>query len=623
MLFDGECQFCRRWVARWKNSTGDAVDYLPLQDAEIGRRFSEISRDELETAVHLILPDGRVFLGAGAVFRALAAAGEHRWLLWLYRKLSPFADLAELVYEEVSTHRMFLSQLDGIYSGFGSAPVTYIGVRFLFLRGLAVIYLIAFASLAAQIQGLSGSRGIIPAHLLMTAVKGELAKEHVGIARYHAMPTFAWLSDSDRALNVQCELGVACSIALLLGIAPAPMLFLLWALYLSLCSVTSPFLDFQWDFLLLETGFLAIFFAPLQLLERPSRQRPPPALVLWLLRWLIFRLMFESGCVKLMSGDATWWNFTALRVHFQTQPLPTWIGWYAHQLPGRVLAVAQFLMFGIELVVPAFIFCGRRLRLFAAWAIALFQVIILLTGNYTFFNWLTILLCVPLLDDRVVRIFSRPTTGGGESAPVRTDGRSRRLPWYISVCLAAALGTVTFVQLLGVMREREVWPRQVLAVYAWLEPFRSSNTYGLFAVMTQKRPEIIVEGSDDGRTWRPYEFKYKPGDLNRRPAFVAPYQPRLDWQMWFAALSVWQRNPWFLRFEMRLLQNSAPVVALLEHNPFPEKPPKYIRAMTYDYQFTDIATRRKTGNWWQRELIGPYMEPLTLEDFQRETVPGS
>jgi hypothetical protein len=168
-----------------------------------------------------------------------------------------------------------------------------------------------------------------------------------------------------------------------------------------------------------------------------------------------------------------------------------------------------------------------------------------------------------------------------------------------------------------------VWPRQVLAVYAWLEPFRSSNTYGLFAVMTQKRPEIIVEGSDDGRTWRPYEFKYKPGDLNRRPAFVAPYQPRLDWQMWFAALSVWQRNPWFLRFEMRLLQNSAPVVALLEHNPFPEKPPKYIRAMTYDYQFTDIATRRKTGNWWRRELIGPYMEPLTLEDFQRENVPGS
>jgi predicted DCC family thiol-disulfide oxidoreductase YuxK/uncharacterized membrane protein YphA (DoxX/SURF4 family) len=617
MLFDGECQFCRRWVARWKNATGDAVDYLPFQSEEIGRRFPEIPRAELEKSVHLITPDGKVLSGAEAVFQALAFGGTHRWLLRLYLNFPAFADLTETVYHEVSIHRSFLSHLDGIYSGFGPAPATYIGVRFLFLRGLAIIYLTAFLSLAVQIQGLMGSHGIMPTQVLMNAVKSELAQGHFGFSGFHALPTFAWLSASDQALNWQCGLGVACSVALLLGIAPAPMLFLLWALYLSLCSIGSPFFDFQWDNLLLETGFLAIFFAPLQLFERPSRQMPPPGLIVWLLRWLLFRLMFESGCVKLVSGDLTWWNLTALKVHFETQPLPTWIGWYAHQLPSRALALSQFLMLIIELVVPAFIFCGRRLRLTAAALIALLQVVILLTGNYTFFNWLAILLCVPLLDDRVVKIFTRQKTGDGKPEPVAVRKRSWRWPWFVTVCLTAVVGIGTFIQVLAVMRENQKWPAPILAVYVWLEPFRSFNNYGLFAVMTQTRPEIIVQGSDDGREWLDYEFKYKPGDLKRRPQFVAPHQPRLDWQMWFAALGGVRQNPWFLRLELRLLQNSPPIVALLERNPFPNKPPKYIRATLYEYRFTNMATRRKTGEWWHRELIGPYVQPVTLEDFRR------
>jgi predicted DCC family thiol-disulfide oxidoreductase YuxK/uncharacterized membrane protein YphA (DoxX/SURF4 family) len=616
ILFDGDCQFCRRWTARWKNSTGDAVDFLPFQNEEIGYRFPEIPRSELESAVHLILPDGQVFRGAHAVFQALAAGNAHRWMLFLYRKFPPFADLTEMIYYEVSAHRMFLSHLDGIYSGFGAAPSAYIGVRFLFLRGLALIYLIAFISLAVQIQGLIGSHGIVPAQVVMGAIQQELTHYHIGIGKFHAVPTFAWWSASDRALDWQCGLGIGCSIALLFGIAPAPMLFLLWALYLSLCSISGPFLDFQWDFLLLETGFLAIFFAPLQLFERPSRQRPPPALILWLLRWLLFRLMFESGCVKLLSGDLSWWNLTALKFHFETQPLPTWIGWYAHQLPARIQAISQFMTLAIELVVPAFIFCGRRFRLFAAWVLALFQVVILLTGNYTFFNWLTILLCVTLLDDGVVKIFRAP-------ASVSVKSRPPALPWFVSICLAVMIGTVTFIQLLATMHEKQTLSPRVLAVYEWLEPFRSFNSYGLFRVMTRIRPEIIVEGSDDGVTWLPYQFKYKPGDLNHKPAFVAPYQPRLDWQMWFAALSDWRHNPWFLRFEIRLLENSPPVLGLLAHNPFPKAPPKYVRAMLYDYRFTDIATRRKTGDWWRRELIGPYVPAQSLEDFRQANIPGT
>ena len=605
LIFDGDCQFCRRWIARWKNSTGDAVDYIPFQDGEVARRFPEIPRIDLEEAVHLLMPDGTVFRGAEAVFRSLAQGGHHRWLSRIYEKSTVFAEITETLYEEVATHRTFLSHLDRIYAGTGTAPPSYIGVRFLFLRGLALIYLIAFVSLAVQIQGLAGSQGIVPAQLLINQAKTEFAKQHIGLERFHLLPTLAWWSASDRALNWQCGLGVACSLALLFGIAPAPMLFLLWALYLSLCSIGAPFLDFQWDNLLLETGFLAIFFAPLQMFERPSRQAPPPALILWLLRWLMFRLMFESGCVKLLSGDLSWWNLTALRVHYETQPLPTWIGWYAHQLPARAQAVSQFLLLAVELVVPAFIFCGRRFRLIAAALLAVLQVVILLTGNYTFFNWLTLLLCVPLLDDNVLKILRRTETADREPALAAIRARAARWPWPITFCLTVAIVMVTLVQLLGVMRDYEKWPRSTLALYEWLEPFRSFNNYGLFAVMTQTRPEIIVEGSDDGATWLDYDFKYKPGDLKRRPAFVAPYQPRLDWQMWFAALGSPRNNPWFIRFELRLLQNSHPVLALLQRNPFPNAPPKFVRAMLYEYDFTTRAERRATGAWWKRKFLGP------------------
>ena len=336
----------------------------------------------------------------------------------------------------------------------------------------------------------------------------------------------------------------------------------------------------------------------------------------------MFRLMFESGCVKLLSGDISWWNLTALRVHYETQPLPTWIGWYAHQLPPRAQAVSQCLMFAIELVVPAFIFCGRRFRLIAAALLALFQFVVLLTGNYTFFNWLALLLCIPLLDDNVVNTFRRANTRDGEPAPVAARTRAPRRPWPITVCLTVAIVMVTLIQVLGGMRENQKWPAPVLALYVWLEPFRSFNSYGLFAVMTQTRPEIIVEGSDDGRDWLAYEFKYKPGDLKRKPAFVAPYQPRLDWQMWFAALGSPRYNPWFFRFELRLLQNSPPVMALLQYNPFPKAPPKYVRAMLYEYHFTDRAERRATGDWWRRTLLRPYIPPLSLKDFRQAQISG-
>jgi uncharacterized membrane protein YphA (DoxX/SURF4 family) len=395
-------------------------------------------------------------------------------------------------------------------------------------------------------------------------------------------------------------------------------LFLLWAIYLSLCSVSEPFLRFQWDALLLETGFLAIFFAPLQWRERPSRQARPSALMLWLLRWLLFRLMFESGCVKLMSGDAAWWNLTALRVHYETQPLPTWVGWYAHQFPPSVQSFCVLVMFGVELVVPAFIFAGRRLRLLAAAIFVAFQVLILLTGNYTFFNGLTILLCVPLLDDNALRMFRRKEVDALEPNPAAR--RSLRWPWPVMLCLTILVVPLTLFPFLATAGVRQSWPAPIIWLYRWANPWQSFNGYGLFAVMTPRRPEIIVQGSDDGRNWKDYEFKYKPGEVGRAPGFVAPYQPRLDWQMWFAALDAprpppWRPPFWFLRFEYCLLQNSSAVLALLGPNPFPKAPPKYIRALYYEYHFTDRAPRRANGAWWRRELMGLYAPPLSLQDF--------
>ncbi len=622
LVFDGDCQFCRRWIARWKNSTGDAVDYLPFQEEEIPVRFPEIPRADLEEAVHLILPDGTVVRGAQAVFRSLSEGDNHRWLLAFYKKSSAFAEITETLYEEVALHRTFLSHLDGIYSGAGTVPPSYIGVRFLFLRGLALIYLIAFASLVPQIQGLAGSHGIMPTHVLMKETAAAADKQHAGWQKFRALPTLAWWNDSDSSLDWECRLGVICSVALLFGIAPAPMLFLLWALYLSLCSITAPFLDFQWDNLLLETGFLATFFAPLQWLERPSRQPPPPALVIWLLRWLMFRLMFESGCVKLMSADWSWWNLTALRVHYETQPLPTWIGWYAHQLPPRAQAISQFLMFIVELVVPAFIFCGRRFRLIASALLALLQIIIILTGNYAFFNLLALLLCVPLLDDRIVKIFRRPQTRDGAPAAIPSKTRAPRWPWPVTLLLTTLVVLITSVQLLGSMRSSERWPGPVIALYLLLEPLRSVNSYGLFAMMTQTRPEIVVEGSADGQTWVPYQFKYKAGDLHREPGFVAPYQPRLDWQMWFAALGGPRFNQWFVWFELRLLQNSSAVMKLLEKNPFPDAPPKYVRALLYEYNFTSRAERAVSGDWWTRRFLHEYLAPVSLEEFRKAKMDG-
>jgi hypothetical protein len=451
------------------------------------------------------------------------------------------------------------------------------------------------------------------------------------------VPTLCWFSASDGFLKLHCAAGAALALLLLLGIAPAPCLFLLWLVYLSLCVVCREFLSFQWDNLLLETGFLAIFFAPVQLLPRISGAAAPSKVVLWLLRWLLFRLMLSSGLVKLMSGDPTWRNITALKFHYETQPLPTWVGWYAHQLADPVQRASTLLMFLVELVLPFCIFAPRRVRQIPCVGFILLQLLILVTGNYCFFNLLTILLCLVLLDDGALLLvvprkwrppFQRLQPGNENSsdatepAPAtahRTSAApSRYRRWPIQVifpltCIAILIPTM---QLTAVLRFRAPWPSPLMTLYSWVAPLRSFNNYGLFAVMTTNRDEIILQGSNDGKTWVDYEFKYKPGDPKRRPGFVAPHQPRLDWQMWFAALGNYQQNLWFVEFCVRVLNGSPQVLALLKHNPFPDAPPRYLRAVVYRYHFTGLAEHHRTGAWWRRELSGEYIPVLSVKGRQ-------
>ena len=485
----------------------------------------------------------------------------------------------------------------------------YTVTRWVILRLVGVTYLIAFVSLWSQLDGLVGSTGILPVAEFLDAVRSQL-----GIERYWAVPTLCWLNASDAFLHGLCSVGVVLAILVILDVAPVLALIGLWVAYLSLVSVGQDFLSFQWDILLLETGFLTIFLAPFRLWPRPRTDPPPRPTVVWLFRWLLFRLMFASGIVKLASRDPVWWDLTALTIHYETQPLPTWIGWYAHQLPVWAHQVSCAVMFGIEILVPFLIFGPRRARSVACAALITFQVLIALTGNYCFFNVLTVILCLALLDDRVwPRGLRRRCEGQG------TGGAGRR-GWPPRWAVAALTTVVLFVSTvqLGSVLARLFgvgvrWPAPVMTVLQGVRPFRTISSYGLFADMTTERPEIIIEGSRDGRRWVAYEFKYKPGDPTRRPRLVAPHQPRLDWQMWFAALGSYQHNPWFVRLCWQLFQQSPPVLALLETNPFPDEPPRFLRAVVYDYRFTDLATKRAEGTWWRRTPRGLYLPVLSPE----------
>lgn len=499
----------------------------------------------------------------------------------------------------------------------------------LFVRLVGVVYLVAFGSLWPQLSGLVGASGVLPAAPFLRAVAGQL-----GAQRYVLLPTLLWLGCSDGALHLCCGLGIVGALLVICGRWWWPALAILWVCYLSLVSVGRDFMSFQWDTLLLETGLLTLLLVPGRPLWRASRAFVPAGR--WLLLWLLWRLLFGAGWAKLRSGDPTWRDLTALHYHFETQPLPTWLGYYAHRLPAWLKRLSVLGMFVIELGVPALMAIpwglgrsprwqrlGRRMPLLSFFLLAGLMGLIAATGNYGFFNLLAVVLGLPLVPDswlrrvlpawlvrRLVESSTVDATPAHETAlpsPSSFPSSSmasppRRAVWAAvrGVC-AGVLLLVSSGQALTMFVRRAELPEPLETLITWTEPFHLSSRYGLFAVMTTTRPEIILEGSRDGTTWTPYEFKYKPGDIDRAPRWVAPHQPRLDWQMWFAALAPAQESPWLQGLCIRLLQGAPEVLWLLDHDPFVGRPPRYLRALIYSYRFTTAAEHAATGAYWHRD----------------------
>ncbi len=453
-----------------------------------------------------------------------------------------------------------------------------------------------------QVDGLIGSRGILPAAEYLARARVVLGS---GLATYWRLPTVFWLDASDSALHAMCWGGVAVSVALAAGLLPGFCTVFLWLSYLSIVVVGQVFLGYQWDSLLLETGLLAAILTPWAVSLRRAEDEPWRPTI-WLVRWLWFRLMFLSGIVKLVSHDPAWAGWKALDYHYETQPLPVWTSWYVHQMPPWFHWLSVGFMFYAELVAPFFILGPRPIRLAGFASLVLLQLLIAATGNYGFFNLLAIVLCLSVLDDRdwrrlamLIRHVREPS--GSEASSELDPVRAPR-PWtWWRKSVAGLLGGFIILVTAGASAER-IWPggivtTELASLGEWIEPLRSTNTYGLFAVMTTTRPEIQIEGSDDGSSWKPYRFRWKPGEPDRGPRFATPHLPRLDWQLWFAALAGDCRSqPWFLRFEQRLLEGSPEVLALLRENPFPASPPRYVRARLYDYTFTPLGA----SDWWAR-----------------------
>jgi predicted DCC family thiol-disulfide oxidoreductase YuxK len=637
MIWDGECHFCKRWIERWHEITAGKVDYATYQEA--ASRFPEIPVEQFKRAVAFIEPDGEVFFAAEAVYRSLRYRSSRKWLAWSYDHLPGFAAISETAYKFIAHNRSLGSTFTQLLWGKDVRPPTYFWARRWFLRMLGLVYLIAFVSLWVQVDGLVGSNGMSPVNQFLPA-----ARQQLGPDAHFLLPTLCWFDSSNAFLHFLCGGGVVLSLLLIFGVAPALSLVVLFVFYLSLAIAGQLFFNFQWDVLLLETGFLSIFLAPWQLWPRdlllwPGSATPATATSakaspvsragLFLLKFLLFKLMLMSGVVKLTSGDDSWgwlndsfhWSaLTALDYHYWSQPLPTVFSWWADKTPEWFKHFSVAFCLAVEIIAPFFIWAPRRPRLVAAGLILFLQTVIALTGNYCFFNLLTIALCLLLIDDaaisRGIERRAPASPASQELRPPNAKSVSARWATYGAIAVIVIAFPINAWLIFSAFKPQGRPPGWLTNIYEQLEAFRIVNGYGLFRVMTKDRCEIVIEGSTDGINWAPYEFKWKPGDVKRAPGWCAPHQPRLDWQMWFAALETPEQNPWLVGLIVRLLEGSQDVTGLLAHNPFPDKPPNYIRAMFYRYRFTNSEERRQTGAWWKRQELREYLPTISRDQLR-------
>jgi hypothetical protein len=496
----------------------------------------------------------------------------------------------------------------------GEGPRTHLLPRWFFLRVLGLIYFSAFYSLAFQIKGLIGPRGILPA----AAYLGDVANYYHGLQRFWFAPTLLWFGAGNHALILITWLGLLASVAVVFNLWPRGSLAVCLVCFLSFVAAAQDFSGYQSDGMLLEAGFISLFFAPPGVRPGLGATHAPSRLSLFLLRWEWFRIYFESGVVKLTSGDYSWRHLTAMDDYYQNGPLPTWLGWYVQQFPHRFHAATAFMTLAAELGLVWMLFLPRRFKIICFLIVTPFQVGIILTANYTFLNYLVLLLGFLLLDDGFARSLlpQRWKNWGTSIAAESQEAKvapSAAAAWLRPVWRRVAglyLGWVFYATTALLFAMIPYALPLPLAPARALEPFRIANEYGLFANMTHNRYEIEFQGSSDGQHWTPYLFRYKPQDVRKAPGIYAPYQPRFEWNLWFASLGHWRNYPWVVQTEERLLLNEPDVLSLFAGNPFAGAPPKQVRAVIWQYWFTDRATKRKEGTWWRREFLGTYAPGL-------------
>jgi predicted DCC family thiol-disulfide oxidoreductase YuxK len=606
LYWDADCAFCRRWVERWEASSGRAVVYRTLQTAPPD--VIAAAGGEPFQRIVMSRPDGSLITGAHAALAALAAGGlKGHLLLRAYCALPPLRRASEAAYHWVAGHRSWCAGVTNLLWGRGTLVTNYRISGDVFPRLIGLIFVFAFLSLWGQIDGLAGSRGILPVEDHLAAVQEHFAAAGHPWAAWLNVPSLLWFGSSDLMLHVWLAVGTASSVALVLGLLPAASALAAWLCYLSFASAVPVFLNFQWDALLLEAGLLVVFYVPWTL-RLPHGAAAPPRMARLLVWWLLFRLMFESGIVKLYGFDAagrnTWLEGTALDYHYFTQPIPVWTSWWFAQLPGWFHVLSLVVVFAIELLGPFLMLGPRRLRMTAFWAFSLLMILIAASGHYGFFNLLTLVLCVSLVDDASWPAWLQQRFTGGPVATPAWPARLQRkiLPWF-----ALLIVVLTTLQLLLVLRV--VSPSTVAPVLGPLAPLRSANSYGLFSVMTTERPEITIEASTDGRIWQPYRFRYQMAADDNNLPFLMPHMPRLDWQMWFAALeyhSSGQPPGWIMPLLGRLQERSTPVLGLLNADGNPESAPAFFRLRLELLTFASQEGRNATGRVWEAEPLPDY-----------------
>jgi lipase maturation factor 1 len=487
--------------------------------------------------------------------------------------------------------------------------------RWLFLRAFGLIYFSAFFSLVFQIKGLIGPTGILAADSFLHAIAQSL-----GVwARIWYAPTLLWFSSGDIMLTALCWVGMAASILLFLNLWPRGTLAICFVCFLAFVAAAQDFSGYQSDGMLLEAGFISLFFAPPGFRPRLAREHPASRASLFLLQWEWFRIYFESGIAKMMSGDPEWRHFTAMDEYYQNGPLPTWIGWYVQHLPHWFHAGTAGATLLLELGLVWMLFLPRRWKIVLFFIVTPWEIGVILTANYTFLNYLVLSLGVLLVDDRFLRRFlpakwkkdaefpaegeSKVVAVNSDLKEVSTSAKLRRVWRVATLAISSIMLFWIFYATTAEMTANYPLPT---APAVALEPFRIANRYGLFAVMTRGRYEIEFQGSNDGHNWIAYPFRYKPQALNQPPGIYAPYQPRFDWNLWFASLGMWRDYPIVPNTEVRLLSNDKDVLALFAGNPFPQNPPRMIRVVLWQYWFTSMAEKRETGMWWRRQFIGLY-----------------